>query len=35
MHKTLGLVTKIGEHQAEVIKNIIILLYTFFLLFVS
>ena len=34
MQKTLGLVTIIGEHQSEAIKNRITLLYTFFLLFV-
>ena len=33
MQKTL--VTKIDEHQSEAIKNIITLLYTLFLLFVS
>ena len=35
MQKILGLVTIIGEHQSEAIKNRINLQYTFFLLFVS
>ena len=35
MQKTLGLVTAIGEHQSEAIKNRITLLYTFFLLLMS
>ena len=33
MQKTLGVVTVICEHQSEVIKNRIFLMYTFFLLF--
>ena len=35
MEKALGLVTTIGEHQSEAIKNRITLLYTLFPLFVS
>ena len=35
MQKTLGLVTIVGEHQSEAIKNRITLQYTFFLLFLS
>ena len=35
MQKALGLVTIIGEHQSEAIKNRITFQYIFFLLFLS